>query len=109
MLQLGGWFLIVPATIGVAVAMPGLAPQFGRLADIAAAIIALAVLAYVGFPDHPASHGHDTRHGGQQCRNAGLCQNYSQRLSIGVMPGVGLVVLAVNASLMILRAFRGAT
>lgn len=48
MLQLASWFIIVPIAIGVSVVMPGIASQFSRLADIVAAIIIVAVLAYAG-------------------------------------------------------------
>lgn len=115
-LQLAGWSVIVPVAIGAALVMSGVAPQYSRLADIVAAIIAVVVLAYVGYAVFDAWNqvsqitGNATSimrgMAGNNPEMQAYANNYTRMLGVGVAPGVGLPVLAVSAALMTMLAAR---
>lgn len=110
MLELAGWFIIVPVSIAAATIMPGIAAQYSRLADIVAAVIALAVLAYAGYIVFDAWNQVSQITGQATGMMQGMAGNnpelqayandYSQTLGIGVSPGVGLAVTGVAVALM---------
>lgn len=117
MLELAGWFIIVPVSIGAAMIMPGIAAQYSRLADIVAAVIAIAVLAYAGYIVFDAWNQVSQITGQATGMMRGMAGNnpelqayansYTQTLGVGVAPGIGLAIMAVAAALMTMLALRG--
>jgi hypothetical protein len=115
-LQLAGWFVIVPIVIGAALVVPGIAAQYSRLADIVAAVIAVAVLAYAGYAVFDAwnqvsqitgqATGMMRNMAGNNAQMQAYADSYGQKLGVGVMPGIGLAVMALSAVLMTLLALR---
>lgn len=117
MLQLAGWFVIVPLAIGAALVVPGIAVRYGRLADIVAAVITVAVLAYAGYAVFDAWNQVSQLTGqgtgmmrnitGNNAQMQAYANNFSQTLGVGVMPGIGLAAMAPSAALMTVLALRG--
>lgn len=116
-LQLAGWSVIVPIAIAAALVVPGIVAQYSRLTDIVAAVIAVVVVVYVGYAVFDAWHQVSQITGNATNMMRGMAGNdpamqayansYGQKLGVGVMPGIGLGVMALSAALMAVLALRG--
>lgn len=114
--QIANWSILAAAAIGVALIAPSIVPRFARLADIAAAIIAATVLVYLSYAVFDAWRQVSALTGeatnlmrgmaGNNAQMQDYASSYGASLGVSVMPGIGLLVILLAASLMAMLAIR---
>lgn len=114
--QIANWSILAPLAIGLALIMPGVAPRYGRLANIVAAVITATVLIYLSYAVFDAwrqlseytGQATDFMRGmaGNNSEMQTYANSYGQTLGVSVMPGVGLVAMLVATSLMAMLSYR---
>lgn len=107
-LELAGWFALVPILIAAAIIMPGVAAQYSRLVDIIAAMVAMLAVAHAFYLVFSAMNQVSQITGAARGMggNNPFASQMSQVLGVGVNPGWGLAVWIAATALLITQAVR---
>lgn len=116
MLQITEWSVIAPIAVLVAILLPGLAPDYGRLGDVIAAVIALVILMYAGYVAFDAWNQVSQITGattgilrdmaGNNPELQAYAGSYGQAFGFSVLPGLGLVAMMSAVVLTIIQVVR---